>query len=120
MQDEIGRLREVLQAHVALMERFREHGAPTTTTQTTNINAGGVGLLIALLLCAFLAGLNLTQSARNASLAVDMARMQNDINEVRRRNDLANDKLSVVLQWAPDLAKKVDASTNPKKGENAP
>lgn len=112
MQDEIVRLREVLQDHLALMQRLRDTPAPQTT-QTTNINAGGVGVLIALLACAFLAGLNLTQSANNAKLAAE-------VNDIRRRNDLANDKLSIVLQWAPELAKKVDASTTTKKGENAP
>lgn len=84
------------------------------TTQITKVDAGGWGVLVALILVAFLAGLNLSQNANQAKMAAD-------INDIKRRNDLANDKLSVILQWAPDLAKKVDQTTTvstTKKGEN--
>lgn len=104
-------LREALNDHVSIMRRLSEqHG--NTATQTINVNAGGWGILIALVMVAFLAGLNISQAASEAKMA-------SEISDIRRRNDVANDKLSVILQWAPELAKKVDDSTN-KKGGSAP
>lgn len=111
-----GTAQEMIRVCTALADRLEKldlpRSAATHTTQTTNINAGGVGVLLALLACAFLAGLNITQAINNAKMSAE-------INDIRRRNDLANDKLSVVLQWSPELAKKVDDSIN-KKGSNAP
>src|ERR1700761_5805977 len=86
------------------------NSAGNKNTQTINVNAGGWGVLTALVMVAFLAGLNIAQSSQQAKMAAEM-------NDIRRRNDVANDKLSVILQWAPELAKKVDAQvTKQEKG----
>jgi len=88
------------------------NSAGTKNTQTINVNAGGWGVLIALIMVAFLAGLNISQASQQAKMAAEMS-------DIRRRNDVANDKLSVILQWSPELAKKVDDSIN-QKGNKTP
>lgn len=79
-------------------------------TQIIKIDAGGFGVWAALWLASICCAVMLTLTFVSRADQIDQ----------KRRIDLANDKLSVILQWAPDLAKKVDDSTNHNKGEKSP
>lgn len=82
--------------------------APTSSgnTQIIKIDAGGFGVWAALWLASICCAVMLTITLVSRADQIDQ----------KRRLDVANDKLSVILQWAPELAKKVDDSTNQKKG----
>lgn len=87
----------------------RKLHAPSSVgnTQIIKIDAGGAGVWAALWLASICCAVMLTLTFVSRADQIDQ----------KRRIDLANDKLSVILQWAPELAKKVDDSTtNQKKG----
>ncbi len=94
-----------------LDDTLKEHirgTANTSTSQTIAVNAGGPAVWIAVWIASLCCAVMLTLS---------MVSRADQIDE-KRRVDLANDKLSVILQWAPDLAKKVDQTVADKhKGE---
>lgn len=71
------------------------------TVQTTNINAGGWGIIISLIMVAFLAGLNISQSIKQVS-------MSSDINEIRRKQERDDDYVTSIFKNFPDLKKKAE------------
>ncbi len=74
-------------------------------TQTLSIDAGGKALwfvaFIATICCVVTFIVSLDQRDRNES-------MQLQLNDVSRKLDVAQDKLSIILQWAPNLRDEVN------------
>lgn len=79
-------------------------------SQTLTINAGGVGVWIAVWIASICCAVMLTLSFVSRMDQIDQ----------KRRLDLANDKLSVILQWAPELSKKVDDQISKHQKERTP
>lgn len=110
MQDEIVQLREALNDHVSIMRRLSEqHG--NTATQTINVNAGGWGILIALVMVAFLAGLNIAMSARQVTMA-------GDVNEIRRKQDRDDDYINSMFRILPELKQRFDHEKEQEQHEH--
>lgn len=79
----------------------------STNSQTMTIDAGGPAVWFAVWIATVCCAVMLTLSMVSRADQIDQ----------KRRLDVANDKLSVILQWAPELAKKVDAQvTKQEKG----
>ena len=99
MLDEVAKLREALSEYTDLMRRAHTPSG-TTNKQEIHLNAGGIGIWICATLCLvmFVITLGIGWLYLDAS----------------RRLDVANDKLSIILQWAPQLRDIVDKSI--KKG----
>jgi hypothetical protein len=85
-------------------------GQGSGNTQIIKIDAGGFGVWAALWMASLCCAVMLTMTFVSRADQIDQ----------KRRLDVANDKLSVILQWSPELAKKVDDSTNHTKGEKTP
>lgn len=102
MQDEIVGLRDALKEYTDVMKR---HDAGSNSNiSTMSVNAGPVGMWIAVWVATVCCAVMLTLSMVSRADQIDQ----------KRRLDVANDKLSVILQWAPELAKKVDQQTTEK------
>lgn len=103
-------LREALNDHVSIMRRLSEqHG--NTSTQTINVNAGGWGILIALVMVAFLAGLNIAMSARQVTMA-------GDVNEIRRKQDRDDDYINSMFRILPELKQRFDHEKEQEQHEH--
>lgn len=74
---------------------------------TITINAGGPALWIALWFSTVACAIMLTIAVLS----------RNDLVDQSRRLDLANDKLSIILQWAPQLKDIVDKQIQQQKGK---
>jgi len=75
-----------------------ERNNQNTSTQSITIDAGGPAVWVAVWIATVCCAVMLTLTFVSRADQIDQ----------KRRIDVANDKLSVILQWAPDLAKKVD------------
>jgi len=89
--------------------------AGNKNTQTINVNAGGWGVLVALIMVAFLAGLNIAQNGKQAADAVQQAKMAGDINEVRRKQDRDDDYVMSIFRILPEIKQKIDAEKAKEK-----
>lgn len=92
-------------SELILLLRRDQQANNSTNSQTMTIDAGGPAVWIAVWIASICCAVMLTLSMVSRSDQIDQ----------KRRIDLANDKLSVVLQWAPELAKKVDQSVHEKE-----
>jgi hypothetical protein len=72
---------------------------------TITINAGGPALWVAVWFSTLACAVMLTIAMLS----------RNDLVDQSRRLDLANDKLSIILQWAPDLKNIVDKQIQQQK-----
>jgi hypothetical protein len=103
-------LAEAFQGLDATIRKAMVAPSVATNTQIIKVDAGGFGVWAALWLASICCAVMLTLTFVSRADQIDQ----------KRRIDLANDKLSVILQWAPELAKKVDDSTSQSKGEKSP
>lgn len=92
---------------ILLLRRDQQNSS--TNTQTINVNAGGWGVLIALVMVAFLAGLNIAQSAKQVVTATEIAKQSTDINEIRRKQDRDDDYVMSIFRMVPEIKQKIDA-----------
>lgn len=83
----------------------RIFGAGSNVANTNVLHAGGIGLWIAVWVSTLCCAVMLFNSwnAREEQIRQSIADA-----EMQRHIDNANDKLSIILQWAPHLAKEVD------------
>lgn len=104
--------KQLTEAFSKLDRTIRETMRPgeiSGNSQIIKIDAGGFGVWAALWLASICCAVMLTMTFISRADQID----------AKRRLDLANDKLSVILQWSPELAKKVDDSVQ-HKGEKSP
>jgi folate-dependent tRNA-U54 methylase TrmFO/GidA len=91
---------------ILLLRRDQQNSS--TNTQTINVNAGGWGVLIALIMVAFLAGLNIAQANRQAVTAAEMVKQGQDVNEIRRKQDRDDDYINSIFRILPEIKQKID------------
>lgn len=91
------------------------NSAGNKNTQTINVNAGGWGVLIALIMVAFLAGLNIAQSAKQVVTATEIAKQTSEINEIRRKQDREVDYVMSIFRMVPEIKQKIDADKEKEK-----
>lgn len=88
-----------------LTKALDSHPKGNSNTQTLSIDAGGKALWFAVWLatvcCIVMFVMSLDQRDKNQS-------MQIQLTDVSRKLDVAQDKLSIVLQWAPNLRDEVN------------
>jgi|ERR1700761_6326684 len=97
-------LREYMDFAIRQQEKNQ---SANSNSQTMTIDAGGPAVWFAVWIATVCCAVMLTLSMVSRADQIDQ----------KRRLDVANDKLSVILQWAPELAKKVDAQvTKQEKG----
>ena len=104
---------EELSQLILLLRRDQQNNS--TNTQTINVNAGGWGVLIALIMVAFLAGLNIAQSAKQVVTATEIAKQSADINEIRRKQDRGDDYTMSIFRMVPEIKQKIDAEKAKEK-----
>ena len=78
---------------------------PHHASQTTTVNNGDRSRSVAIWVCSFCC---LTMFFMAWTWREDQMKQAIQYNDQSRRLDLANDKLSIILQWAPKLSKEVD------------
>lgn len=98
---------------ILLLRRDQQNSS--TNTQTINVNAGGWGVLIALVMVAFLAGLNIAQAAKQATAAAEQAKMASDIHEVARKQDRDDDYVMSIFRILPEIKQKIDHEKEKEK-----
>ena len=85
--------------------------ASTSNTQIIKVDAGGWGILIALVMVAFLAGLNIAMSARQVTMA-------GDVNEIRRKQDRDDDYINSMFRILPELKQRFDREKEQEQREH--
>jgi hypothetical protein len=117
LQEQVDRYVTTSQKIIDTLNRYSSLSVSGNGSSNVNINAGGPALWIAVWVCTIccILSLYIAWDSRQSEIkqAVAMA-------EQSRRLDNANDKLSIILQWAPKLAKEVDAEMDRKKGNTSP
>lgn len=83
----------------------------TSNTQIIKVDAGGWGILIALVMVAFLAGLNIAMSARQVTMA-------GDVNEIRRKQDRDDDYINSMFRILPELKQRFDHEKEQEQHEH--
>lgn len=91
---------------ILLLRRDQQNSS--ANTQTINVNAGGWGVLVALIMVAFLAGLNIAQAAKQATTAAEIGRQTSEINEIRRKQDREDDYVMSIFRILPEIKQKID------------
>lgn len=92
----------------------KSHASPpgaTSNTQIIKVDAGGWGILIALVMVAFLAGLNIAMSARQVTMA-------GDVNEIRRKQDRDDDYINSMFRILPELKQRFDHEKEQEQREH--
>lgn len=95
--DEMRQLSEELARLRMAIDRI-ESSRGNSNQSNVNINAGGPALWVAVWFSTLACAVMLTIAMLS----------RNDLVDQSRRLDLANDKLSIILQWAPELKNIVD------------
>lgn len=95
--DEMRQLSEELARLRMAIDRI-ESSRGNSNQSTVSINAGGPALWVAVWFSTLACAVMLTIAMLS----------RNDLVDQSRRLDLANDKLSIILQWAPELKNIVD------------
>lgn len=98
---------------ILLLRRDQQNSS--TNTQTINVNAGGWGVLIALIMVAFLAGLNIAQAGKQAIMATELAKQASDVNEIRRKQDRDDDYVMSIFRMVPEIKQKIDQEKDKEK-----
>src|SRR5580698_7540981 len=93
----------------------RDQQGNSTNTQTINVNAGGWGVLIALVMVAFLAGINITQASKQAIMATESVKQEAAINEIRRKQDRDDDYVMSIFRMVPDIKQRIDQEKSKEK-----
>jgi hypothetical protein len=91
-----------------ILQSRRDQQNRSNNTQTINVNAGGWGVLVALIMVAFLAGLNIAQSAKQVVTATEIAKQTTEINEIRRKQDRGDDYVMSIFRMVPEIKQKID------------
>lgn len=81
--------------------------------QNTTVNTSDKGRLIAVWICAFCCS---AMAFMAWSWHEEQIKQAIQVADQNRRLDQANDRLSIVLQWAPHLSREVENEMNQRKG----
>lgn len=114
MEEELVKLREALQGHNEVMRRLHE-GQGNTNTQNMTIHYGTKAMWVAVWLATTACLIMYLQGQQDRD---KLAAMQIQLIDTSRKLDVAQDKLSIVLQWAPTLRDEVNKEMTKK--EKAP
>jgi hypothetical protein len=106
MAIETGDANRIIEAFHSLENSIIKNLAPSgaSNTQTLTLDTGSKALWVGVYISSICCAVVMTIAIMARGDQVDQA----------RRLDLANDKLSVILQWSPELAKKVDQAVSDK------
>ena len=103
--DEMRQLSEELARLRVALDRI--DSSKPNNSATISVNAGGPALWVAVWFSTLACAVMLTVAMLS----------RNDLVDQSRRLDLANDKLSIILQWAPQLKDIVDKQIQQQKGK---
>ena len=104
MEEELVKLREALQGHNEVMRRLHE-GQGNTNTQNMSIDVGSKALWIAVWICTICCVITLTAVIDIRSTEIENA----------RKLEADADRLSILLQWAPNLRDEVNREMEKRK-----
>jgi biopolymer transport protein ExbB/TolQ len=113
MDDPLDRIEKTARDLQQLMHQNRSIG---NATQTFSVNAGSPAMWIAVWISTICCAIVVTMTW---NWREDQTKQMISSQEQARKLDNANDKLSIILQWAPKLAKEVDDEMKQKEIDHA-